>query len=231
MKTYTKVTIKEMNTALRPRERLQKYGADYIEIYELIAIIIRSGTPTKNALEIAREVVDLFETYNYAGVPRTELIKIEGISDIKATEILAAYEFGKRIVDMKAQQYNSIQVAEDCVPFIRDIATAKKEHFVALYLDTKNMVIHKEVVSIGTLDSSLVHPREVFEPAYRVSCARIILAHNHPSGDTTPSPEDLAITQQLLEAGRVLGISVLDHIIISVSGYCSLQESYGHIFE
>lgn len=227
----TKRTMKSLASSLRPRERLLKYGAEYIELYELIAIIIRSGTMGHNALKIAQRVQKVLESQYYKIPSIEQLKKIPGISTTKAIEICASYELGKRIYELGMKNAISIQEVGDVLPYLNDIKNTKKEHFMALYLDTKNTLIHKEVISVGILDASLVHPREVFEPAYRSHCSRVILAHNHPSGNTEPSSEDIKSTKELVEAGRVLGIQVLDHIVVSSMGYCSLRQIYPELFE
>jgi len=231
MKCYTTTPIKHMNKSLRPRERLQKYGVDYIELYELIAIIIRSGTSQSSALDIGKKVVDVLESKYYNNVVIEDLVTIPGVSRIKATEIVAALEIGNRIVSMKSDFDISIQEPSDCLPYLNEIRSAKKEHFMALYLNTKNKLINKEVISIGTLNASLVHPREVFEPAYRYASARVILAHNHPSGDTSPSQEDISVTKELVSAGSILGIQILDHVVVSHNDFHSLQQSNPELFE
>lgn len=145
-----------------------------------------------------------------------------GLGPAKACEIVACFELGKRLLkDKKAELYLK---PEDVFGQLKDIRDNKKEHFVILYLDTRNQEIKKEIISIGSLNASLVHPREVFEPAVRNTAAQIIIAHNHPSGDTNPSTEDIHISQRLVEAGKIMGIEVIDHVIVAKNSYFSFKE-------
>jgi DNA repair protein RadC len=231
--TYMGITKQQPMTtiahALRPRERFQKYGAEYVDLRELIAIILRTGTVGNNVLALSKEALELLEMHNYK-VSIDQLTAIDGISSTKAISLLAAIELGTRIREKERDIKRSIQSADDCIPYLHGILNQKKEHFAVLYLDTKNIPVTTEIISIGTLDASLVHPREVFEPAYRSHSARIILAHNHPSGDTSPSPEDIHITKQLIDAGDILGIQVLDHLVVSGNGYTSLADANPSLF-
>lgn len=142
----------------------------------------------------------------------------------KACQIVAAFELGRRFFEEPMRKAPTILTADDAYEYVRDMAKFTKEHFRGLYLNTRNRVIRDEIISIGTLNMSVVHPREVFLPAVEFTAAAIILAHNHPSGDPTPSEEDLAITHQMVEAGRVMGIEVFDHLIIGDNSYISLQQ-------
>jgi DNA repair protein RadC len=150
------------------------------------------------------------------------LKKIKGLGAVKAGEIIACIELGKRLLKEKTPL--KALSPQDIFDSMKDIRGLKKEHFIAIYLDTKNQEITREIISIGTLNASLVHPREVFEPAIRHLASSIILVHNHPSGDPTPSEEDMVTTKRFVEAGSILGISIFDHMIVTENKYISLRK-------
>lgn len=219
-------TVHDLPQAERPRERMQKYGAEALSTTELIAILIRSGTPGESVLLIAQKLLSHFgNLQNIASASLEELAGIKGIGPAKATQIKAAFELGRRVDD---PDYNSngepVQSPEQACRAVQGkLKGKKKEHFYILCLDTRNRVRAKREVSIGNLDSSIVHPREVFKEAISSLSASVIFVHNHPSGDLEPSPEDISLTKRLAEAGDLLGIPVLDHIIVSDRGYTSLK--------
>ena len=203
----------------RPREKLLRYGASRLSMQELIAILLDTGTRGRDVLSLAREVEKWLGRNK--DVSLKALMKIKGLGIAKASRIVAAMELGDRIrAEAKTQMLSPEIVWHIC----SDIASSKKEQFVVFYLDAQYRQIGREVISVGSLTESLVHPREVFEPAVRLACAAIILVHNHPSGSLTPSREDVALTDRLVEAGRILGIDVLDHIIVSKDGFFSMKQ-------
>jgi DNA repair protein RadC len=153
-----------------------------------------------------------------------DLVKISGVDSAKATTLLAAFELTNRAIDVNDANLPIINTTKDAVAQLTDIRDLKKEHFLALYINARNKLIHKEIISIGTLTANLVHPREVFEPAMVRAATEIIVSHNHPSGDSKPSSADLEITKRLVEAGKILGIKVLNHIIITKENYLSFQD-------
>ena len=155
-----------------------------------------------------------------------DLLKISGIDSAKAVTLLAAFELSKRVLEVNDTSSPTISNAKDAVAQLTDLRDLKKEHFVVLYLNARNQLVHKETVSIGTLNANLVHPREVFEPAIKHSAANIIVAHNHPSGDSKPSEDDLEITKRLTEAGKIMGIEIADHIIVAKNSHLSFKEEY-----
>ncbi len=214
--------IKDLPRVDRPREKLLKYGSDKLSTTELLAILLRTGIKGKNVVELSNQILKLFGTQSLQDITIADLKKIKGLGNVKAAEIIAAIALGKRLlvekIPMKALNPEAVFDA------LKDIRHLKKEHFIAFFLDTKNVEIERETISIGTLNASLVHPREVFEPAIRVSAASVIIAHNHPSGDVTPSQEDIEITKKLMDAGNLLDIHILDHIIISSHTYMSFKE-------
>lgn len=214
--------IKDLPRVDRPREKLLKYGSDKLSTTELLAILLRTGIKGKNVVELSNQILKLFGTDTLQSITIADLKKIKGLGSVKAAEITAAIALGKRLTVAKAPM-KAIS-PESVFEALHDIRSLKKEHFVAFYLDTKNIEIARETISIGTLNASLVHPREVFEPAIRHSAASIIIAHNHPSGDVSPSHEDMQITKKLVDAGQLLDIHILDHIIVSSHTYLSFKE-------
>ncbi len=222
---YT-VSIHEMPTEERPRERLWKYGANALSTAELLAIQLRIGTKERSALGLAELILSQFGGLRgVAGAGLEGLSKVKGIGQVKAIEIMASVELGKRLAALSQEDRPTISSPQDVanllLPELRD---AKQEHFKALLMDTKNRVMRVVTVTIGTLDGSLVHPREVFKEAITASAASIIVAHNHPSGDPSPSREDKAVTLRLVECGKLLGIELLDHIIVGDNRYVSFKE-------
>lgn len=221
-------TIKDMPEGERPREKLSKYGVENLSNSELIAIIIRTGYGDFTALDLAYKILNIDNSgIKYlANITVEELQNIKGIGSCKAAQILAAIEMGKRISTHKGVeeriQINSPNIISNL--FMDEMKFFKREHFRILVLDTKNHIISIEEISIGNLNSSIVHPREVFNIAIRKSANSIILLHNHPSGDPTPSKEDIDITYRLISGGKILGIKVLDHIIIGDNKYISMKE-------
>lgn len=227
MKSESNYTIKELPESERPREKLIEYGAKTLSSSELLAILIRTGSKTSSALDLSHELLrgipDGIVSLNDATIE--EITQIKGIGNCKAAIILAAVELGKRIVLEEAKDKRKITSPLDIVDFfMTDLSGFKREHFKITMLDTKNNIIGIEEVSIGNLNSSIVHPREVFKQAIKRSSSSIILVHNHPSGDPTPSREDINITKRLVECGDLLGIRVLDHIIIGDRKHISLKE-------
>lgn len=224
MQSKIKKTIKELPEFERPREKLIKKGVRALKKEELIAILLRTGLKGKNALEVANDILLKYGDKKLLSASYEELRNMRGVGPTKAVQILAAIELGSRLFKEKSEKEIYINSPEDIVKELTHIKENKKENFVVLYLDARNKLIYKETVSIGSLNANLVHPREVFEPAIRYLVAQIVLAHNHPSGDPEPSEDDLEITKRLTEAGKILGIEVIDHIIITKAGFISFKE-------
>ena len=219
-------TIKDFDLSDRPREKLIKEGSDALSDEELLAIILSTGTKEINAIELAREILATFSYEELYDIEVNELIKINGIKTAKASKIVASLKLGKRIAKrVNERAITKIEKSEDVYNFLKEELTDKKnEYFYAILLDSKNVIISKEVVSKGILDSSLVHPREAFKPAIKKSAKSIIFAHNHPSGNPRPSADDFEITRRLMDAGEILDIKVLDHIIIGENDYYSFKK-------
>lgn len=222
---YT-VTIHEMPAEERPRERLSKHGPSVCSTAELLAILLRTGTTERSALGLAELLLSQFHGLKgVANATLEQLSAVKGVGEVKAIQIAAAIELGKRNAVLSDEEKPVIRSPQDVanllMPELRD---AKKEHLKSITLNTKNAVLRIHTVSVGILDSSLVHPREVFKDAIAASAAAIIVAHNHPSGDPTPSTEDRRITQRLAEAGQIIGIELLDHVILGDNRFVSLKE-------
>ncbi|NLY44886.1 MAG: DNA repair protein RadC [Tissierella sp.] len=220
-------TIKDLPISERPREKLYSYGPESLSNAELLAIIIRTGHKEDTAVEVAQRILNL----DNRGLPflsnvtLEQLTDIKGIGECKAAQILAAIEIGKRINRWKAD--DKVKVTSPMVIanlMMDEMRYLDKEHFNIAILDTKNQVLSIENISIGTLNASIVHPRDVFNMAIKKNANSIILLHNHPSGDPQPSNEDINITHRLVDVGNLVGIKVLDHIIIGDNRYISFKE-------
>jgi DNA repair protein RadC len=210
----------------RPRERLLQHGPQPLTEAELIGILLGKGTRKKTAIDLARELLDQYESLQklFSRSP-SELMKVKGIGSAKAATLSAAFELVRRIQSQKSGAKvsfkRSSEVFEHYLPLMRDL---RKEVFKVLLLNRANRLIKEVTVSEGTLEASIVHPRDVFREALLEPAAGIILIHNHPSGNSSPSEEDLQITKQLVEAGRLLGIKVYDHIILAGESYRSFAD-------
>ncbi|MFC4776460.1 DNA repair protein RadC [Paenibacillus sp. GCM10023252] len=210
----------------RPRERMMEYGAEALSHAELLAILLRTGTQQQSAVHVAGNILKQCGSLrNLMDMSMDELTAIKGIGTAKALQLRAGIELGRRMVRSQLGDVVTVRKPGDAADFImEELRYLKKEHFVCLFLNTKNHIVARETLSVGTLNASLVHPREVFRAAIKNSSASIICAHNHPSGDPTPSPEDIALTRRLVEAGELVGIEVLDHLIIGDGRFISLKE-------
>lgn len=220
-------TIKELPITERPREKLYDYGPKALSNEELLAIIIRTGNNEDTAIDLARRLLSKDERGLVAlrDITLQELMETKGIGKCKAAQILAAIEIGKRINYLDALSKVKINEPSTIANlFMDEMRYLQKEHFRVVLLDTKNQIIVTEEISVGTLNASIVHPRDVFRAAIKRNANSIILIHNHPSGDPTPSREDINISHRLLEAGNLIGIKVLDHIIIGDNKYVSFKE-------
>jgi DNA repair protein RadC len=211
--------IKDLPYIDRPREKLARYGTDRISDSELIAIILRTGKRGVSVIELAEKISNKI-TEKSGSVLIEDLTAIDGIGMAKACEILAAIEIGKRVtLNLNGSK---IVNSEDVWHLMSEERKSKKEHFVAFYLTSRNTLLSKQIISIGTLSETLVHPREVFEPAISLGAHSIIVAHNHPSGDIEPSKADIDCTENIKKAGDILGISLVDHVIVTRDGWRSI---------
>ena len=203
--------IKDLSKVDLPREKLEKYGASKLRDHELLAIVLGSGIKGLNVLELSKKILKKIAKDGIDQVSLETLLTESGLGKAKASQVIALLELGRRLHTTEKPEILS---PKDVWMLCADIRESKKEHFVAFYLDTQNRVIERQIISVGTLNASLVHPREVFEPAVTLRAASIIVAHNHPSGSLEPSPEDVEVTKRLIHAGKILDILVIDHIIL-----------------
>lgn len=217
--------ISEIPWDNRPGMRLKKEGVDKLSNAELLAIVLGRGNFKENAVDISNRVLSSYNFDKMSGLSFYEL-KDEFRNQVPAMKIQAMYEIFRRTNKLKKSGNRvKIKTAKDVYDyFVDELSDKKKEHFYVLFLDTKNIIIGKELVSVGTLNASLIHPREVFNPAIRASANSIILVHNHPSGDSTPSNEDEVVTKMISNAGEIVGIVVSDHVVIGNNCFTSLRE-------
>jgi DNA repair protein RadC len=219
-------TIHDLPLGERPRERLLKLGAEALSAQEILAVILGRGTKGESVMMTSQKLVSRFG--NLKGIANAsveELIQTSGIGPAKAAQIKAALELSRRLeADASEKPRAILKSPEDVAAEVRSqLKGKKKEHFLVLCLDTRNRLIDCKLVSMGSLDTSVVHPREVFKEAISSCAASVIFAHNHPSGDPEPSKEDVELTRRLVKAGEIVGIDVLDHIIVCDEGFISLK--------
>ena len=217
------LTIQDVDESDRPRERLMDLGPGALSDVDLLALLFGTGSGGEGVLETATRVARAVNLRRLPHVPTEELLAIRGMGPARAAQLLAAAEIGRRLWP-DGEAVPLIRGPENVYELMRDIRRSSREHFVGFYLNSRNQVLRREIVSIGSLNASLVHPREVFVPAIALSAASLILAHNHPSGDPTPSEEDLAITRRIQDSGRLLGIELLDHVVVARDAYTSFKE-------
>jgi len=208
-----------------PREKLERLGTEALRDEELLAVLLRTGYEGRNVLEISKEVLLVHPIAELVEKDFAVLTEIKGVGRAKAAGLVAGFELARRGLNQGMGIAPSISRPSDAVGFLADIKDRKKEHFVALFLNARNQVICREDVSVGSLNASLVHPREVFAPAVGSAAASLILAHNHPSGDVTPSREDIELTRRMVQAGEIMGIEVLDHLIVGAARFLSMKEA------
>jgi DNA repair protein RadC len=226
MSKGTSFTVHDLPKPERPRERLKNFGPEALSAQELLALVIGRGIPKKSVMNIAQELLTEFGSVKaISQATIEELSKIKGIGFAKAAQIKACFELGKRQdLEPELKDFN-IKDPQSVVKAIRaSIKDKAKEHFKLILLNPRNKIIGISTISIGTLNTSLAHPREIFKEAIINNAMSVVLAHNHPSGDPEPSEDDLTITKRLTEAGKILGIEVVDHIIIGKNNFCSFKE-------
>ena len=209
---------------LLPRERLASKGSEALQDHELLAILLGTGYRGQSVHRVSRHILSCHSREELAAMDLQQLRRIKGVGRAKACLLVAAFELSRRALRRDLGTRVVLSTPGDALPLLADIRDQPKEHFLCLYLNARNQLIHKEIISIGSLSASIVHPREVFGVAVSHTAASIILAHNHPSGDVTPSSDDIALTRRLRSAGELMGIEILDHIIIGAMDYLSLKE-------
>jgi DNA repair protein RadC len=215
--------VRELPRAERPREMLLERGPAALTDQQLLMLLLGTGMRGRGSAETAAELLRPgLRALTEQGA--RELMQVPGVKGAKAARLLAGVELGRRVFGREEfDAPPTVSGPEDVVRLVRPIRRARKEHFVALFLNARHQVVKQETISIGTLNASLVHPREVFQPAVGESAAAVILVHNHPSGDPSPSEEDVQLTGRLVQAGRIMGIEVLDHVIVCANSYLSLK--------
>jgi len=213
-------TISQLESFDKPREKLLNKGVQHLKDYELVAIVLGSGIKGKDVIKLSKEIVKLFED-DFNSLDLQKLLSIHGLGVAKASQVISAVELSRRYL---IKQNKKITDASDVYEELKKYRDKRQEYFLSLYLDGANHLSETRVITIGTLNQSLVHPREVFAPAIEQRCASIIVAHNHPSGVLSPSREDIEVTKRLQESGKILGIELLDHIIFTKNGYISLRD-------
>lgn len=219
--------VRDLPKEERPREKLVAYGASVLSNAELLAILLRTGTKEHSVLRVAEQVLCCYKDRGLSAIVHMsaeELAKIPGLGLAKAATVLAAVELGRRLA-VSAAKVEVVHGPEDVAHFAMPrYRLEQKEHFAVLLLNTKNHILAMPEISVGSLTASVVHPREVFEAAVRHAAASIILLHNHPSGDPSPSREDIAVTHRLVQAGVIMDIPVLDHVVLGDNRFVSLKE-------
>jgi len=218
--------VREMPKEERPRERMIELGASSLSNEELLAILLRTGRKDLSVVELAKNVLYHLESLeDLKRITVLELLQINGIKEAKATTIVAAIELGKRLSNLHRNQKVSIKSGYDVYHLLSaDLTHLEQEHFICLYMNTKSELIKKETIFIGTLNQTLIHPREIYKNAIKLSASAIIFVHNHPSGDSNPSKADFQATTSLMESGVIMGIDVIDHIVIGNHEFYSLKD-------
>jgi DNA repair protein RadC len=225
VRTDTLFSIKDLPQSERPRERLIQHGSGALSEAELLAILLRTGTSRENVVELATRVLKSYNIRELSQVSLAQLREFRGISNAKACQIAACFELARRVNAFSDAKKTLIGSSKDVARILMpEMRFLKKEHFVGLYLDSRNQLIKKSIITIGSLNGSIAHPREIFKVGVQESANSVILAHNHPSGNPKPSQDDILITKKLVSGGRLLGIPVLDHVVIGESGYVSMAE-------
>ena len=217
--------IKDLPKIERPRERLIQKGPQNLKDEELLAILLGTGIEGKNVLEVSRQILRKFSKKRLLKMKYEDLSKIKGIGPAKACTILASIELVKRSLEMGEETLPLIQSTKDVIAQAVYMRDKTREHLMVIFLNARNEMIYKKPMFIGTLNANLVHPREIFQEALKQNAASVILTHNHPSGDPEPSEDDLTITKRIVEAGKTMGIDVLDHVIITKNKPFSFKEN------
>jgi len=217
--------IKDIPKIERPREKLIAKGSQNLKDEELLAILLGTGVKGKNVLEVAKQILQKHSKRKLLKMQYSDLAEIKGIGPAKACTILSALELTKRALNIQEETLPKIESAQDVLAQAVYLRDKTREHFMVIYLNARNEMIFKKPMFIGTLNASLIHPREIFQEALKQNSASVILVHNHPSGDCEPSEDDLLVTKRIVEAGKTMGIDVLDHIIITKSKIYSFKEN------
>jgi DNA repair protein RadC len=220
-----KLRIKDMPFSSRPREKLEVFGRSHLSDVEVLAILLGSGSPKNNVLRLSERLLQEYPLKQFANISAAQLIKFPGVGKSKASRVLAALELGERVYAPTLLNKVLIRTTEDAVEQLKEYSLKKQEYLVVLYLNARHELLQKEVIGIGSLNSMVITPKEIFSPALQLPCASLIVAHNHPSGDPNPSDDDIKFTQRVHEAGEVMSISMLDHLVIAKSSYFSFRDN------
>jgi len=217
--------IKDKPLNERPREKLLELGKENLTNSELLSILLKTGLKGENVENISLKLLNKYNIEELKDISLEELISIKGIGKVKAIELIASIELGKRIYLKENKKLNKLSTPKDIYEYVKYLFVDKKqEYFYCLYFNNKQELINKKLLFIGTINQSITHPREIFKEAYKLSASTIICIHNHPSNDTTPSKEDIRFTKSLVEIGKIQGIPIIDHIIIGNNNYYSFLE-------
>lgn len=208
-----------------PRERIFRHGAESLTDHELLSAVLGTGFSGTSVREVAESVLREGTLEALAKIPAPDLKRFRGLGAARAAQLLAALEIGRRVHGRAGLAEKPIRTPQDLLPLVEHFGHARKEHFVAVFLNTRHRPIAVEVISVGSLATSIVHPREVFRPAIERGAAALLLVHNHPSGEVSPSEDDLDITQRLVRVGETIGIEVLDHLILGSGPPFSMREA------
>lgn len=219
--------VRDLPEDEKPREKLLRHGPSFLSLGELLAVVLSVGTRKEGILQMSSRLLKEYgeKTIIEEKNPR-KIADALGIPLVKSCQLVACFELGRRFFRTPSGRPEFVRTSKQAYSYLKNMGDLSKEHLRGIYLNSHYRVVHDETISIGTLTSSVVHPREVFKPALEHAASAVILAHNHPSGILSPSPEDIAITRQIVEAGKILGISVLDHIVIAKNRFQSIAVNY-----
>jgi DNA repair protein RadC len=220
-----RVRMKDLPLLGRPREKMVSGSPKNLTEAELLAILLGTGTTGKNVIALSESLLKKYPGKKISQVSFDELIKISGVGKSKASRILSAFELGERFFAPSALTKSIIRSVDDVLQQVRDIADKRQEYLLVLYLNARHELLQKEVVGMGTINNLRLTPREIFSPAFQTPCASLIIVHNHPSGDPTPSDDDIRFTTRIHEAGELMGIPMVDHVIVAKSGYFSFRDN------
>ena len=222
--------IKEMNDEERPRERFKKYGVEALSNTELLSILMRCGTKSKSVMEVSGDLLKIYNMNDFSNINYNVLKDIKGIGEVKAMTLISAIEFGKRVLN-KVDLSKQIRCSNDVYELVKgDMENQLQEKLLVIFLNTRKYVIDKKVIFIGTVNSSVVHARDVFREAVKCNAVGIIMVHNHPAGSIKPSYQDMEMTNKFISIGKLMDIDVIDHLIIGKNNYYSFLESNGDLF-
>ena len=219
--------LRDLPEADKPREKMMAHGSDALSIVELVAVILNSGTVKEDVLSMSSRIIREYGEKSFASLSDPKKMSEDlDIPLVKACQIVASSELGRRFYKKPGGRNISIRNAKDVSAYVRDMHDLPKEYLRGIYLNNHHKIVHDEVLSMGTLDANIIHPREVFKPAVEYGASAVILVHNHPSGVVTPSSSDIEITKQIVDAGKIMGVALVDHVIVGKGKYNSVPVIY-----